>query len=90
MYLITKMEIPVSLKDNSREVEDHLDNLQKGAREYRKMIDSTRAEIVSMENSVSLATEDAVKSLFPQIEELMADLHREVKQQAVSNENLQK
>ena len=62
----------------------------KSLREYKKLVEAARADVVSMENRVSLATEDTPKSILPQIEELIGDLRQEIHSQKGTNEHVQK
>ena len=80
----------MSLKDNVTVVEDSIQELQKSLREYKMLVEVSRADIVSMENKISLSTDGTQKSISPQIEELMGDLQQEIRHQKDTNEHIQK
>lgn len=80
----------VSVKDNIQQVNQDLLDLQSSGRDYKKYIETTRGEIVSMEAKTELMIRDTPKSFMPQIEELFSDLKNEITRQSNMNEFLQK
>ena len=64
--------------------------MHKNLRESKNLAENTRSEVVSMETSVSLLTEDTPKAFFPQINEMFKDLQQEVKHQSDMNDYFQK
>ncbi|OMJ76841.1 hypothetical protein SteCoe_23687 [Stentor coeruleus] len=80
----------VSVKENIQKVNQDLLELQSSGRDYKKYIETTRAEIVSMDTKIELMIQDTPKSFMPQIEELFSDLKNEIARQGNMNEFLQK
>jgi predicted nucleic acid-binding Zn-ribbon protein len=80
----------ISVKDNIQQVNQDLLDLQSSGRDYKKYIETTRGEIVSMEAKTELLIRDTPKSFMPQIEELFSDLKNEITRQSNMNEFLQK
>ena len=81
---------PLSIKENTKVVEESIREVQTNLREYKNLVETARADIVAMENKSSLATEDTPKSIIPQIEELLGDLRQEVQHQKDTNEHIQR
>ena len=79
-----------SLKEETAGIEAAVQQLQRSLREHKTQVESARAGIVSMENQLSLNTEDTPKSLLPQIEELLEDLMTGAQQTRSLNEHIQK
>lgn len=79
-----------SVKQNAGQVEEFIKELQSNMRDYKHYIETTRAELISMETNVTLITDDTPKSIFPQIEELFSDLKHEIQHQKDLNDHLQK
>lgn len=79
-----------NIKQNVTEVEDELHVLHQEVRNYKKEVETVRAELVQMENKISLCIEDTPRSLSPRIEELLLDLKQESQKQKDINEHLQK
>jgi gas vesicle protein len=80
----------VSVKENIQKVNQDLLELQSSGRDYKKYIETTRAEIVSMDTKIELMIQDTPKSFMPQIEELLSDLKNEIARQWNMNDFLQK
>jgi gas vesicle protein len=80
----------VSVKENIQKVNQDLLELQSSGRDYKKYIETTRAEIVSMDTKIELMIQDTPKSFMPQIEELLSDLKNEIARQGNMNDFLQK
>lgn len=79
-----------SVKQSINQVENDILILQSNLRDYKKQVETTRAEIVAMESKISLSTDDTPKSISPQIDELMSDLRLEIQNQKDQNEHFQK
>uniref|UniRef100_A0A7S3MSG7 Uncharacterized protein n=1 Tax=Fabrea salina TaxID=342563 RepID=A0A7S3MSG7_9CILI len=79
-----------SVKKTIQQVENNIQELQGSLREYKQLVETTRAEVNSMDNKITLAIEDTPKSISPQIQELLGDLNQEMKRQQALNDHLQK
>jgi gas vesicle protein len=80
----------MSIKENIETVAESLAQLQGITREYKKLTESARSEIISMETKIDLMIQDTPKSYGPQISELFSDLKNEIQHQKHMNEYLQK
>ena len=79
-----------NVKQNISSLENSIADTQKVLRESKNLAENTRSEIVGMETSVSLLTDDTPKAFFPQISEMFKDFQQEVRNQMDANEYFQK
>ena len=79
-----------NVKQNISSLENSIADTQKVLRESKNLAENTRSEIVGMETSISLLTDDTPKAFFPQISEMFKDFQQEVNNQIDANEYFQK
>ena len=79
-----------NVKQNISSLENSIADTQKVLRESKNLAENTRSEIVGMETSITLLTDDTPKAFFPQISEMFKDFQQEVKNQMDANEYFQK
>jgi septal ring factor EnvC (AmiA/AmiB activator) len=79
-----------NVKQNISTLENSISEVQKILRDSKNLAENTRSEIVGMESTVSLLTDDTPKAFFPQISEMFKDFQQEVKNQGDANEYFQK
>lgn len=79
-----------NVKQNISTLEGAISEVNKILRDSKNLAENTRSEIVGMESSVSLLTDDTPKAFFPQISEMFKDFQQEVKNQFDANEYFQK
>jgi hypothetical protein len=66
------------VRSNINNVENDLQEMVKNLREYKKLVDSYRADISSMENRSTLAIDDITSATQPEIDEIFSDLKKSI------------
>jgi hypothetical protein len=79
-----------NIKQNISNLEALIGAMHRNLRDSKNEAENARSEIVGMETSVTLLTDDTPKAFFPQINEIFKDFQQEIKQQNDVNEYFQK
>lgn len=79
-----------NVKQNIGSLEEKVTEMHRNLRESKGLAETTRSEVVGMETSISLLTDDTPKAFFPQILQVFKDFQQEVKHQCDMNDHFQK